>query len=422
MTKILIYSHDTFGLGNVRRMLTIAMHLADRHRDLSILLISGSPMLHAFRIPPQIDYVKLPCLVRTRAGQYLSQYLGLGFEEVIRLRANIILSTALDFQPDLLLVDKKPLGLGGELAPTLEALNRRARRPRQVLLLRDILDSPQVTSEIWRKNRYFDVLESCYDRILVVGLREVFDMAAEYGFPASVAEKLHYCGYLERSRGRRSPAEVRRELGVGGERLVLVTAGGGADGAELLSCYLEGLQTRQEKAPLHSLLLCGPGLAEAQRRKLEARAAAQPRVHVREFTDDLMSYMAACDAVVSMAGYNTICEILTLNKPAVVVPRVMPVKEQWIRAQRLAALGLVQAIEPDLLTPTCLMAALEGVFRYAEAPVSGPYRIDLGGLGRIERSLLELAAPVPGLDGGFPAGVMDRRFGAWPMAEWGLSQ
>jgi predicted glycosyltransferase len=60
MTKVLIYSHDTYGLGNIRRMLAISRHIVDRDPNASVLIVSGSPMLHAFRIPARIPPPLLP--------------------------------------------------------------------------------------------------------------------------------------------------------------------------------------------------------------------------------------------------------------------------------------------------------------------------------------------------------------------------
>jgi len=62
MKRLLVYSHDTFGLGNIRRMLCICEYLLEALPTLSILLVSGSPMVHSFRIPRRLDYIKLPCL------------------------------------------------------------------------------------------------------------------------------------------------------------------------------------------------------------------------------------------------------------------------------------------------------------------------------------------------------------------------
>ena len=45
--RILIYSHDTFGLGHLRRCRTIAHSLVERFKQLSVLILSGSPSLRA---------------------------------------------------------------------------------------------------------------------------------------------------------------------------------------------------------------------------------------------------------------------------------------------------------------------------------------------------------------------------------------
>src|SRR5262249_48818753 len=124
LKRVLIYSHDTFGLGNVRRMLEIARHLVETSPEVTVLLLTGSPMLHAFRIPARIDYVKLPCLARDTGGRYSARSLPLDLEGLVRLRANLIKSAVTDFAPDLVLVDKKPFGVADELAGALESFSR----------------------------------------------------------------------------------------------------------------------------------------------------------------------------------------------------------------------------------------------------------------------------------------------------------
>ena len=393
MPKLLIYSHDTYGLGNIRRMLAIATDLSSKHADLSILLVSGSPMLHAFRIPPQIDYIKLPCLGRTQTGKYISRHSDVSVDQVIRIRANILKSILVEYQPDLLLVDKKPLGLEGELRLALQALKQCQRQPRLVLLLRDILDSPETTRAIWKKNHYFDAIDSLYDRVLVVGNQAIFDVAKNYGFPPSVTKKIRYCGYLARQRSQRSVAETRKQLGLSiKDRLVLVTAGGGDDGAALLSCYLKGLKTSTPVPDHHSLLLCGSEMSEGQRTQLEADAAHCRHVQLREFTDDIMRYMEVADVVVSMGGYNTVCELLTLKKNAIVVPRITPVQEQRIRAERMASLDLIQTIHPDQLTADRLSEAVNTALTNGNVHQSKLYQIDLNGLDCVEQEIVSLLA------------------------------
>jgi len=201
-----------------------------------------------------------------------------------------------------------------------------------VLLLRDILDTPDATKGIWVKHNYHDIIRAQYDSVLVAGSREIFNLSEEYQFPLASRQKVRFCGYLRRKPGHRSREVVRSDLGVSSEKLILVTPGGGEDGHHLLTCYLDGLQTTPREHIPKTVIFFGPELSTAQRLDVLERAQYHANVSIKEFTDDMMSYMAAADLVVSMAGYNTVCEILTLRKPAIPVPRVKPVQEQWIRA------------------------------------------------------------------------------------------
>lgn len=354
MTRVLVYSHDTYGLGNIRRMLRITEHLVGHVPDLSALVVTGSPMIQAFRIPHQVDYIKLPCVGRDATGATGVRSLGLEYDTTVRMRANMILLAALDFEPDLVIVDKKPLGIEDELAPTLDMLARRPDAPRVALLLRDILDTPERTIAQWERGRYHDAIERYYDSVLVVGEKRVFDVAREYRFPRATRSRVHYCGYLERHSELLPRADIRARFGLSEhEPLVLVTTGGGADGADLIRSYLHGL--READQPWHTLLVAGPELAADERAEITALASQSPRVVCVDFTREMLSCMNAADAVVAMGGYNTVCELLTLGKSCVIVPRVEPVAEQWMRAERMQRLGLLRAIHPSALTPASLM-------------------------------------------------------------------
>lgn len=393
MKRVLVYSHDTFGLGNIRRMLTIAQDLVAHDPDMSVLIVSGSPMLHAFRIPPRIDYLKLPCLSRTLNGDYDVKFLDMSYEETLRLRANLLTSTLLDFDPDLILTDKKPLGVGNELEAALELVHRRGKRTRMVLLLRDILDTPESTRAVWQKNNYFAAIERYYDEVLVVGSPEVFDLAEEYALPAGVREKVRYCGYLRRERSRRlhdGAAPARRP----GKRQVLVTSGGGEDGYQLLSTYAKALPELAAD-DLHHVMVCGPEMAADKRQSIANAVAQRTDVDLMEFSDDMMGLMQASDVVVSMSGYNTVCELFSLRKRAVLVPRIKPVQEQWIRAHRLAQLGLARTIHPDTLSPRSLAHAVHAELDQLNVRPRAMYQLDLDGLPRIREAVVRLLGDTP---------------------------
>ena len=355
--RLVIYSHDTFGLGNIRRSLVICKHLNQSISELSILIVTGSPMLHRFRIPEGVDYVKLPCLKRDETGDLAVRYVrNLDVRDIVAVRRDALFSVIRSFKPDILLVDKKPGGLAGELIPSIEDLKFTRPSAKVVLLLRDILDSPSQTVNLWRRQRHYELLANYYDAVLVLGERHLFDVCAEYRFPAAVRAIVKYCGYIARERGATTRDQIRRQLGVSeSEQLVVVTTGGGEDGYDLIHNYLSGLEYLPAENHPKSLVITGPELDAAKQAEIHALASRHERVQIIEFTEDMMAFLDAADVVVSMGGYNTICEILSLRKRAVIVPRIRPVCEQWIRAERMAARGLFRAIHPDRITPEILM-------------------------------------------------------------------
>lgn len=358
MKKILVYSHDTYGLGNLRRMLAICQSLSRAIPDVSILLLSGSPMVQSFRLADGLDYIKLPCLTRVEREGYAVKSLRLGIVEGIKLRSDLILTAATNFQPDLFLVDKKPFGIKNELKATLEHLHATSPQLKTALILRDILDTPESTISVWKSHDYFRVIDEFYDVVLSLGMPEIFDPRSEYQFPASVADKVKFCGYLRRDAGSKNRTEVRQELGLNEqEKLVLVTLGGGEDAYEIIAKYLDGIAQLPAHHNIHSLIITGPEMSAVQQQSL--RKFILPHVTMIEFTNDLMSYLNAADAVVSMGGYNTVCESLSLQKNAIIIPRVRPVQEQLIRAERMSVRGFFQYIHPDALTPKNLMHTLQ---------------------------------------------------------------
>ncbi len=387
--RLLVYSHDAFGLGNIRRMLAICEHLLNEMDDLSILLLSGSPMLQGFRLPGGLDYIKLPCLNRGETGNVAVKYLGTDVDETVKMRSDLILSAAVNYKPDLVLVDKKPYGIKNELAPSLDYLQAKLPETRFVLLLRDILDSPEKTIAEWRKYGYYEAVEKFYDQVLVVGTKAVFNLLEEYEFGDAIAQKVEFCGYIRKPQGWKKRDFVRQQLQVASdEKLVLVTPGGGEDGYQLIDAYLGGLKLLPREHRIKSLIICGPEMPSEHKERLYQAAKAYPQVLMREFSDDLMSDMAAADAVVSMCGYNTVCEILSVVKPAVVVPRIKPSQEQFMRSQRMQELGLFKAVHPNSLTPEVLMLEVLKQLENSQVNVN----VDLEGLPRISYHIGRLLA------------------------------
>jgi predicted glycosyltransferase len=385
--SLMFYSHDTYGLGHLRRTLALASFLRSRRR-VSQLIVTGSPVAYRFALPPDADFIKLPSVVKVGAGAYESRSLDLPFRAIRDLRRDVLLGAARHFRPKLLVVDNVPAGLKGELLPTLRFL--KASSCRLVLGLRDVIDDGERIRTTWANDGSYELLDDVYDRILVYGVRDVYDPVAEYGFSERAAAKTRFVGYLRRGPGPVSRERIRALLGVGGQTLVLVTAGGGEDGYELLRSFLEAIRLRRNGSSLACVLVGGPLMPPPGRRDLRALAAACSVAYI-DFVEDITSYVQAADVVVSMGGYNSVCELLSLEKPALIVPRVSPRREQLIRARALSRRGLLRMIDPGELQPRRL---LDEVTRLLEEPPQ-PARLPMNGLEGTAGALDELLAEAP---------------------------
>lgn len=368
-----MYSHDSYGLGHLRRTLALAEAFVERAPCTSVLILTGSTMSGTFRMSPGIDLVKLPSAVKVASGVYEPGRMFVSFESLKNLRASLILSTARSFAPDAFVVDKAPLGMKREVLPTLEFLRNERPGTLTVLGLRDVMDDPGRICRNWREGRISEAIEDFYDTILVYGPREVYDPLPEYGLSEATLRRCHYVGYVGRGPTLEATSDLQYQPGY-----VLVTAGGGGDGSYLVESYLASLREREPS--FDSIVVTGPLMDDESKRRID-RLARGLRVQVLEFRADMERLIARACAVVAMGGYNTTCELLAARKPALIVPRVEPRVEQLIRAERLAKLGLVEMIHPADLTPTLMRSKVEELL--ARDPASAPrVEVDLSGASR----------------------------------------
>ena len=333
--RVLIYSHDSFGLGHLRRCRAIAHSLVDADPALSVLILSGSPIIGSFDFRARVDFVRVPGVIKLRNGQYVSLNLHIDIDETLAMRSSIIRHTADIFDPDMVIVDKEPLGLRGEVRETLQLMQR--RRATVILGLRDVMDDPEALESEWERKHAVPALVEYYDEIWVYGLPQICDPLAGLAVPASVRRRMVYTGYLRRTA---SEAVLPPDLQQIVDRpFLLVTPGGGGDGDALVDLVLAAYE-HDPGIPLPLLIVFGPFMAPEQRAGFAARAAALPNVHAITFNARLEDLIARASAVVAMGGYNTFCEILSFDKPALIIPRTAPRLEQFIRAKRADELGL----------------------------------------------------------------------------------
>ena len=352
--RILMYSHDTFGLGHLRRCREIAHALVERFKGLHILIVSGSAIAGAFDFRARVDFVKIPSVIKRHSGEYTSIDQYIDIDETLQMRAAMIRNTVENYHPEIFIVDKEPLGLRGELEDILRDL--KSRDCTLVLGLRDVMDSPALLSQEWDRRGMLPKIEELYDKIWVYGPEEFWDPLTGLDVSPAVKWRLSYTGFLDRA--------IPQSFSTGepvSDPYILVTTGGGGDGADLIRQVLSACE--QDHSLSHTVVMVlGPFMPADERAEIFNRANALDRVQVIEFESRIEKLIAGAAAIVGMCGYNTFCEVMSFDKRALMVPRMRPREEQFVRAVRAAELGLIDMLEPqNAEDPARMAAALKAV-------------------------------------------------------------
>jgi predicted glycosyltransferase len=326
--RIALYSHDSTGLGHVRRNLLLAQHLSEAGHD--VLIVSGSPEAAAMPRPPCTDIVTLPALGKDEHGAYRARHFRMGIHELTTIRRAILTSTLGGFAPDLLVVDRHARGFRGELEPALERLTD----TRVVLGMRDVIDAAPVVRREWHDQRIAAALQRWYDEIWLYGDARLHHPLDDAGLLAPVP--VTPVGYLNASR----PSPAVQDSVPNDRPFVLCMLGGGADGARAATAVAD--------APLPEglglVVVTGPQMPAEDRSRLQALDRRRPELTVLTFAHDPAALLARAHAAVVMGGYNTVCEVLASQTPALVLPRAEPRLEQHLRARALADAGLLDML------------------------------------------------------------------------------
>jgi predicted glycosyltransferase len=331
--RVLLYSHDSYGLGHVSRCRTIANALVEADSSISVLIISGSAVIGSYEFRSGIDFVRIPGVVKQiDTGEYDSANLRVGVEHTLEMRTRIIRDTADIYRPDLFIVDKEPLRMLKERGTPI------------VMGLRDVMDDPEQLAIEWERKNIVPALRDLYDEIWIYGLPQINKPLQGIVVPPSVRHKLVYTGYLRRELPLHTDAPHEGDEIDG--PFILVTPGGGGDGVDLVDWVLSAYET-DPHIPYGAVIVFGPFMSAAARESFKERAAKFPNIRTLTFTNNLGALMKQAAGVVAMGGYNTFCEILSFDKKALIVPRTRPRQEQLIRTRAARNLGLMEMLDAD---------------------------------------------------------------------------
>ena len=386
--RLALYSHDAKGLGHLRRNLALAHHLARAlpgltGRDVTGLVITGLAPGQEHRLPEGFDWLVLPG-VKKAEGTYLPQRLRITREDLGLVRSALLSGVLTTFSPDLLIIDRHPYGVHQELREPLARLRQASPDARVVLGLREVLDTPETVQREWEELGEADTLRRLIDEVWVYGDASVHDLSATGEAPAALEERMRYTGYLahgrdaaETTHGSEASGALAGNAEVA-EAFILTTAGGGSDGINLLRA---AAAARVPDGYRH-VVVTGPQLDAA--RFHQVAQAAGPRTIVRRTWPGMSHHIQRAAAVISMAGYNTVSEILASDIPALLVPRETPRLEQFIRATALKDVGATDLLRVADLSAAALEDWLTELLRDQDAgarsQLAGRRRLRLDGL------------------------------------------
>lgn len=385
--RVVLYSHDTLGFGHLRRNLLLARALKSLPCAPDVLLIAGMHEAGAFDIPDGVDLITLPAYAKQSDGSYGSRKLSIDLRHLADMRARIIHAAVKGFRPDLMIVDNVPRGAQGELEATLSWLARKTTA-RVVLGLRDVIDTRDKVRRQWLQQRNFEAISAYYSDIWIYGDPRFYNLIDEYQLGDLIGAKARFTGYLQRditSVAVQAEASQRQVLGDDDRPYVLCTVGGGRDGVPVCRAFLQSQLPEGHRG----ILITGTQLDAESRADIGQLAKSNPAMSVVDFLPEPLGLMQSAARIIAMGGYNTVCEVLSLGRAALIVPRVTPRREQILRAEPLAARGLIDMVAPDDLTPAVLTEWMAQETTVGVASDS----LDLGGLQRFKDFAAQALTP-----------------------------
>jgi predicted glycosyltransferase/peptidoglycan/xylan/chitin deacetylase (PgdA/CDA1 family) len=345
--KVIHYCQHVLGMGHFFRSLEIARALS-KHE---VTLVTGGPPVDA-ALPDHVKEFRLPGLMFDQDFKNLSPAQeDRNLEEIQQERQRQLWNVFNQVQPDLFLIELYPFGRNAfrhELNPILQGIRTGELPPcRVVCSLRDIL--VEKNDQAAYEQRVVRRLQTGFDAVLVHADPEVMRLDRTFSRVNDLPIPIAYTGFVTRSAPEHARNRMRRKMGLKkSDLLVVASAGGGKVGFDLLRSVLRAATLLETGRPLHLQVFTGPFMSTLEYRRLERRSGGLAKVS--RFTSDFLSYLAAADLSVSMAGYNTCMNVLAARVPALVWPFVQN-REQRLRSEALQERGLVRIIEGKDLGP-----------------------------------------------------------------------
>ena len=354
--KVFVYCQHVLGIGHLFRSLEICKALSAHE----VVLITGGPRL-AIDLPQHVRVFRLPELrMDTGFKGLLSPDQKLSVPQIKDQRRQSLLAFFQKEKPDVFLVELYPFGRKAfrfELDPILEAIAAEKLTTGKVICsVRDILVEKEDQQK--HEGRAVKTLNRYFDAVLIHSDPELIKLEETFYRYEDIKIPIVYTGFIAQRCPAGARRKIRNHLGLDDrQKLIIASAGGGSVGKALLESVVRAFPRLADDGSSMLQVYTGPYIAENDFEALKPLAG--DRVSIGKFSNDFISYLAAADLSISMAGYNTSMNILATRVRALVLPFSQN-QEQTLRASRLAAIGALSMIEETELTPDRLARIIDG--------------------------------------------------------------
>ncbi|WP_027186057.1 glycosyltransferase family protein [Desulfovibrio inopinatus] len=358
--KIVHYCQHVLGLGHFMRSLAVAEALSGH----DVIFVTGGPDV-GYSFPPHVRQVRLPALemdeeFKTLRASDSDTDSSFSIEALQDERKRLLWNVFESERPDVFLVELYPFGrkrFEFELLPVLEAIREDRFGPCVAISsLRDIL--VEKTDQAKFERRVIDRLGRYFDALVVHSDDRVFSLRQTFSRCNDIPIPVVSSGFVAKEADPTSRNRIRTALGLGEhDGLVVASAGGGKVGGPLMSAVVDAFLDPSFDPSVSLHIFTGPFLDDSHYDALTHRVHGHKRIHIERFTDDFLGYLCAADVCVSMAGYNTMMNILSARVPAVVWPFDQN-REQRFRAERFATMWPLTVLPKGELNARTLAQAI----------------------------------------------------------------
>lgn len=369
--RLLFYCQHLLGIGHLTRSLAICDSLVE---DFEVHFLQGGPDIGKTLPKQDFRHHFLSPLLMAESDSSLYDPLKIRTPEEIFSERRIFIEDLLQTTSfDVVITELFPFGRNKFKPEVLHLLDRaRAKNPQVYVAcsIRDILvekkDSPERDLKMAR------LVEGHYDAVLVHSDPQILRLEETFSKTSSIQEKLCYTGFVTEARKTTQASARRKEI--------LISMGGGVVGDEMV---LAVLRTLPDFPDYLFRVVPGPYASEELKAMLARESAKTSQLRIEAFLQNFEEELSQVSLSISLAGYNTMMNILNTKTPALVYPYMANI-EQNLRATRMEAKGLLAVLYDTDLHTESLVAKMKSQLQ--QKPVD--FEVALAGSEQTSKILL----------------------------------